>query len=231
MEDVGQSYGYILYRTKLQDAASGELALDQLHSYAIVYIDGKQTGTLDRRLKQDHLTLKAPAGARLDILVENTSRVNFGKFINAERAGITKQVTLSGKPLTGWEIYPLPMGGTTAPVKLRYSTKDCTGPCFYRASFTLSATGDTFLDTSAFTKGQLWLNNHALGRIWNAGPQMTLYAPAPWLTRGTNEVVVFDLEGKSGSTLRGLATPQLDGHPVQSMYLEIQRKSPHPGAS
>jgi beta-galactosidase len=209
MEDVDQAYGYILYRTHLAAAASGELTLDQLHSYAVVYLNGKQVGTIDRRLNQNHLTLTTvAANAQLDILVENTSRVNFGKSIGGERAGITKQVTLGNKPLTGWDIYPLPMTNATT---LTYSTKPCEGPCFYRASFQLNTTGDTFLDTSEFTKGQLWLNGLALGRIWNVGPQMTLYAPAPFLKQGSNEVVVFDLEGKTGRRLRGLDNPVLNG--------------------
>ena len=31
-----------------------------------------------------------------------------------------------------------------------------------------------------------------LGRYWNVGPQLTLYAPAPLLKKGRNEVVVFE---------------------------------------
>ncbi len=209
MEDVGQAYGYILYRSKLQNVGDGELVLDQLHSYAVVYVDGKQVGTVDRRLKQDRVKLTGvKAGARLDILVENTSRVNFGLSIGGERAGITKRVTLAGKELTGWEIYRLPM---EAPEKLQYSVKACDGPCFYRAKLDVAAVGDTFLDTSEFVKGQLWLNGKALGRIWNVGPQKALYAPGPWLVKGKNEVVVFDLEGKSGRSLRGVDKPMLGG--------------------
>lgn len=207
MEDVDQGYGYMLYRTTLKDAASGELMLDQLHSYAQIYVDGKLVGTLDRRLKQDRLTLPATKGnTRLDILVENTGRVNFGPFINEERGGITKQVTLAGKVLTGWEIYPLPMADVGA---FTFSREPCDGACFYRGSFDLSAVGDTFLDTSEFAKGQLWLNGHALGRIWNIGPQKTLYAPGPWLVKGKNDVVVFDAQGKIGASVRGLDKPVL----------------------
>jgi beta-galactosidase len=209
MEDVDQSYGYILYRTKLKGAASGELMLDELHSYAQVYLDGRLVGTLDRRLKQDRLTLSAATrNARLDILVENTGRVNFGKFIGGERAGITKQVTLDGTPLLGWEIFSLPM---MAVDKLHYSTKPCEGICFYRGNFDLAVVGDTFLDTTDFTKGELWLNGHALGRIWNIGPQKTLYAPGPWLMSGRNEIIVFDLQGKMGAIVRGMEKPVLGG--------------------
>lgn len=207
MEDVDQSYGYILYRTKLKSAASGELVLDQLHDYAQVYVDGALMGTLDRRLKQNGMTINAKKGARLDILVENSGRVNFGHALPYERAGITKQVTLAGTPLTGWEIYSLPM---TAVDEMKYSSKPCEGACFYRGSFNLAATGDTFLDTSAFTKGELWLNGRALGRIWNIGPQRALYAPGPFLVKGKNEIVVFDLKGKMGGSVQGVNKPELD---------------------
>lgn len=213
MEDVDQAYGYILYRTTLHAPARGELALDALHSYAVVYLNGRQVGTLDRRLKQDRLMLDVKeSAARLDILVENTGRINFGPAIPGERAGITKRVTLAGQELQGWEIYRLPMD---APQLLKYSRKNCAGPCFYRGQLQMSQVGDTYLDTSAFTKGQLWLNGKPLGRIWNIGPQRTLYAPGPWLVKGSNQVVVFDLEGEAGRTLRGVDAPMLDGLPVR----------------
>ncbi|MEG9436776.1 beta-galactosidase [Edaphobacter sp. HDX4] len=201
MEEIGQAYGYILYRTHLTGDAAGELVLDQLHSYAQIYVNKKLQGTIDRRLKQDRVSVHASAGAQLDILVENTGRVNFGKTIGGESAGITHQVTLAGKPLLDWEIYPLTI---THVDKLPFMKKPCEGPCFYRGNFDLTNTADTFLDTSAFTKGQLWLNDHALGRIWNIGPQKALYAPAPWLSKGQNQVIVFDVQGKMGATLKGV---------------------------
>jgi len=208
MEDLDQAYGYILYRTTLHGPINGDLVLDQLHDYAKIYIDGKLVGTLDRRLDQNSLPLNVTAqNARLDILVENTGRVNFTKVMRGERKGITKEVTLAGKPVTGWDIYTLPM---LAPEKLAYSDPPCTDPCFYRATFNIDKPADTFLDTSAFTKGEVWLNGHALGRIWNIGPQKTLYVPGPWLKSGENEVVVFDLEGAPDRSLQGLNHPVLN---------------------
>ncbi|HYK38047.1 glycoside hydrolase family 35 protein [Alloacidobacterium sp.] len=209
MEDLDQAYGYIFYRTTLKGLVSGDLVLDQLHDYARIYIDGKLVGTLDRRLNQNSLPLNITAkNARLDILIENTGRVNFTKVMRGERKGITKEVTLAGKPVTGWDIYPLPM---IAPDKLTHSNKACIGPCFYRATFNVDKPADTFLDTSAFTKGEVWLNGHALGRVWNIGPQKTLYVPGTWLKSGANEVVVFDLEGAPGRSLQGLDHPILNG--------------------
>lgn len=209
MEDVDQAYGYILYRTKLTTSGDGELAIEDLHDYARIYLDGTLMGTLDRRLGQKQLALHGMrAGQQLDILVENSGRVNFTKTIRGERAGITKQALFAGSPILNWEIYPLPLTDTK---DFHYSNQPCQGPCFYRASFSVSKVADTFLDTRKLTKGFIWINGKPLGRAWNVGPQNTLYLPAPWLKQGTNEIVVFDLEGKSGLTLEGLDRPILDG--------------------
>ncbi len=74
--------------------------------------------------------------------------------------------------------------------------------------------GDTFFDTNGFTKGFVWVNGHALGRIWNIGPQKTLYLPGPWLHTGDNDVIVFDLEGKPGGSVEGKSAPILDAKPA-----------------
>ncbi|MGH9342441.1 MAG: glycoside hydrolase family 35 protein, partial [Terriglobia bacterium] len=169
MEDVGQAYGYILYRTVVASPVKGELSLDELHDYAMIYANGNLIGTLDRRLDQNSLAVNfSGRNTQLDILVENTGRVNFGLAIRTEHAGITKEVLLAGKPLTGWKIYPLPMSD---PAKLAFADTPCTGACFYRGTLHVERVGDTFLDTSNFVKGFVWVNGHALGRIWSIGPQ------------------------------------------------------------
>jgi len=208
MEDLDQAYGYILYRTVIDAPIRGDLVLDELHDYARIYVNGALIGSLDRRLGQNRLAvdLKEPH-TRLDILVENSGRINFSTELRGERKGITKQVTLASKPLTGWQIFSLPMQNTR---QLSYGNVDCTGPCFYRGSFNLDKVGDTFLATESFSKGFVWVNGHELGRIWSIGPQKALFLPGAWLRQGSNDVVVFDLDGGSGKTLEGRATPLLN---------------------
>ncbi|MFT4112896.1 glycoside hydrolase family 35 protein [Silvibacterium sp.] len=219
MEALDQAYGYVLYRTTLEGPVEGELNLGKLHSYAQVYIDGRLLGTIDRRYDQHTLPIDIPSGkARLDILVENTARVNYGKAIPGERVGLLTGVTVKDSKgavatLTGWDNYSLPIDypDTDAPQKLAFTSEPCTGVCFYHASFDATEQKDTFLDTSAFTKGQVWVNGHNLGRVWNVGPQKALYLPGPWLRKGKNEVVVLDLQGQPGAKLWGLDHPYLDG--------------------
>ena len=207
MESFGQSYGYILYRTKLKSSGAGDLALPALRSYARVYVNSKLVGVADRRLKQDRVKLKANTGDTLDILVEGTGRINFSRELLTERQGIDGAVTLSGHELTGWLVFPLPMKNFS---RLQFSsdTKQ-SGPAFYRGKFDLAITGDTFLDLRGWAKGAVWINGHALGRFWNVGPQQTLYVPATFLQKGTNEVVVFTSGGHT-THLRGLREPVLD---------------------
>ncbi len=202
MEQMDQLYGYILYRTTVAGPVAGDLAIGALHDYAQVYVDGQLAGTIDRRLNQTSLPLKIDTPhARLDILVENTGRVNFGPALPGERVGLLNGVTLAGKPLTGWDNLSLPM---LDPGVLTYSDKPCTGPCFYRATFSVDHPADTFLDTSELGKGEVWINGRPLGRFWHVGPQKALYLPASWLRAGANEVTVFDLEGQSNRQARGL---------------------------
>jgi beta-galactosidase len=209
MEDLDQKYGYILYRTVIADAVQGDLFLDELHDYAQVYANGILIGTLDRRLGQSHLDVDLKdRNTRLDILVENSGRVNFSVVLRGERKGITREVQLAGKVLTGWEIYSLPLKD---PDRFEFQAADCSGACLYRGTLHVEKVGDTFLDTRNFTKGFVWVNGHELGRVWNVGPQKTLYLPGAWLRQGSNDVIVFDLEGAPGRTIEGSASPVLNG--------------------
>lgn len=209
METFGQSYGYILYRTTLKSAASGELVLPALRSYARVYVNSKLVGTADRRMKQNRVKLNANAGDQLDVLVEGTGRINFSIELRNERQGMHGSVNWGGHELTGWQVFPLPMDDLSS---LKFSAANSfqsAAPAFYSGHVDLQTVGDTFLDTRGWSKGVVWINGHALGRYWNVGPQQTLYVPAPYLKQGANEIVVFSL-GSHTLRLRGLSQPVLD---------------------
>lgn len=205
MEAFGQSYGYILYRTKIENAVTGDLAVRELRSYAQVFVNGALAGALDRRKKQYRLPITLPGNSTLDILVEGTGRINFSIELRGERQGISG-AALAGRELSGWQVFPLPMDDLG---KLEFRSQKAAGPAFYRGSFKLPESGDTFLDTRRWGKGAVWVNGHALGRFWNAGPQQTLYVPAPWLKKGTNEVILFTL-GTRTQRLHSLRQPILD---------------------
>ena len=224
MEQVDQAFGYILYRTQLAAAVNEEpLVLDPVHDFALVYLDGELAGTLDRHYNQTTLTLTSAKAARLDILVENTGRLNSTRNMRNEWKGI-QSATLSGKPLTGWKIYSLPWHSAPEPDDAAPYFQPGKGPHIASGRFMLQQTGDTFLDVSTLGKGLIWINGRALGRFWNIGPQQTLYVPAPWLVKGQNSVVVFDLfPANTPPKLVGRLKPILDG-PTPTYADDPERK-------
>ena len=239
MEQFDQGWGSILYRTTLPKVKAGTtLLLTEMHDWAQVFINGKLVGRLDRRHGEFSLTLPAvTAGSRLDILVEAMGRVNFDKSIH-DRTGITEKVELvqNGNTvnLKNWTVYNLPVDYKFAQEKNYGATGKQAGPAYYRATFNLSETGDTFLDMQTWGKGMVWVNGHAMGRFWEIGPQQTLYMPGCWLKKGENEIIVLDLKGPQQASVKGLSKPILDmlrekapeTHRKEGQKLVLQNEAP-----
>jgi beta-galactosidase len=204
MEMAGQSYGFILYRKRLDRAVKGTLEVGGMRDYAVVWQGARRLGTLDRRKKQERLDVDLAAGEPVDILVENMGRSNFGPLLVTERKGITGHVTLDGAEWTGWQVYPLPMSDPDA---WPFAADAAKAPALWRGTFNVASPGDSFLDMRGWGHGMVWINGHCLGRYWKIGPQQTLYLPAPWLRAGENEAIVLDLEDGGAHTLEGLTDP------------------------
>ena len=98
------------------------------------------------------------------------------------------------------------------------------GRGYYRGYFDLKKVGDTFLNFENWGKGQVWVNGHAMGRIWSIGPQQTLYVPGCWLKKGKNEVIVLDIAGPTERVVWGQAEPELN-----KLQLEKNNKHNNPG--
>jgi len=216
VEAYDQSRGCTLYRTTIPAGPAGQLTIKEVHDYAWVSLDGKPIGVMDRRRQRYHVDLpRRSAPAQLDILVEMAGRVNFGTEV-FDRKGIHQPVQFTpdgssaAATLTGWQIFPLPLDQAQL-ASLKYTSAAAPAPAsFWRASFTLERTGDTFLDMRSWGQGVTWVNGHCLGRFWNIGPTQTMYCPGPWLKEGQNQIVILDLPGPQSPTIAGLDKPILD---------------------
>lgn len=209
-EDLKQAYGYVLYRTTVNGGAKQLLKLKDLRDYGIVFVNGKRVGILDRRLYQDSLWVELPKGkVRLDILVENMGRINFGPYLLKNKKGITEQVLLDGKEVKGWQMFSLPFNDINV-VKATTSKPKANVSVLKKGYFTIDQPADTYLDFSAWGKGVVWVNGHNLGRYWSIGPQQTVYVPVEWLKKGRNEIVVLELIKAEQNTLRGIEKPILN---------------------
>lgn len=225
MEEYDQGFGSILYRTSLPEMKSPSvLTVNDAHDFAQIFLDGKYIGKLDRRNGEKKLAFPAcRKGAQLDILVEAMGRINFGRAIK-DFKGITENVELTidveGRPFTcnlkDWEVFNIEdtydyyKGMKFQPVKSLKDELEQRIPGCYRATFQVNKPSDTFLNFETWGKGMVYVNGHAMGRIWEIGPQQTLYIPGCWLNKGENEVLVFDIVGPREAKSEGLKQPLLD---------------------
>lgn len=213
MELFDQAHGAILYRAKLPAGAAARLRIKGLHDYGLIFLDGQKVASLDRRLAQNSAILPARAGEQtLDVLVDALGHINFGHEMGDPKgiAGTVELETATAtSEVTGWQVFNFPMDSAELD-GLKFAAGTAAPPAFYRGTFDLTQTGDTFLDLGSWTKGVVWVNGHNLGRFWDVGPQQTLYCPGPWLKTGRNEIVVLELEGTQNHAIAGLAKPILD---------------------
>lgn len=220
MEDVNQDFGYLHYETTLKQPAKGALVVKDVRDFAVVLADGRPLGTLDRRLRQNKLNVDLKAGTKLEILVENVGRINYGPDLLKNLKGITKSVTLAGDTLKDWTMTPLPLYATLAGKGFKKAMKAMKpvaelnvpegAPAIFGGTFELEKQGDVFLDMRGWTKGAVWVNGRSIGKYWYIGPHQTLYVPGPWLKEGRNEIIVLDLERGGHRSVAGLERPILD---------------------
>ena len=207
MEAFDQYEGFILYKTKLIGHKSGKLTITDLHDYATIFFNGKYIGKLDRREAEKTIELpksdiKDPV---LEIFVEAMGRINFAQQL-IDRKGITDRVTLNGMTLMNWEVYNLPFNSNYIRSIRQSATVQEKPGIFFKGTFDLNEIGDTYIDMSNYKKGVVFVNGNNLGRYWEIGPQKRLYCPAPFLKKGNNEIVVFDLQVTKSENVRGKKT-------------------------
>ena len=210
MEMLDQAYGFVLYRTRISGPRPEALfQARELRDRALLFLNGEFHATLERETGDEYTSFEIPeGGVQIDLLVENMGRVNFGPGL-LDRKGILGGVTFAGQFQFGWQNYPLPLDDLS---KLHFTPAnpdDVKFPAFFRAIFEIDEPADTFLALPGWSKGVAWLNGFNLGRYWERGPQKTLYAPAPLLKRGANELVVFELHGAEKLSVEFRGRPEL----------------------
>jgi len=211
MEDIGQNYGYILYRTYLKNnECAEEIQLENASDRVQGYQNGKYIFTAfgDNMWEKFDVTEQEKGGV-IDLLCENIGRENFGTGLENQRKGISGGVKINDCRHFGFDIYPLPLDEKQL-ADIDFSSGYSQGmPAFYRFDFEIDEPCDTFVNTEGFGKGCLFINGFNLGRFWEIGPQKRLYLPAPLLKKGLNSIIVFESEGKSSESIFLCGDPDL----------------------
>ena len=234
-EEMNMGYGSMIYNTELPEISEGSMLHINGHDFVQVFVGGKYVGKIDRVKNERSLPLPATRkGDVLTLLVEGMGRINFGRAIK-DFKGLVGDVTLTadvdGDELTwnlkDWRMrriaddYQTARRAMTTPhddMALASNTPSAIG--YYKATFKLKKTGDTFLNMETWGKGQVYVNGHALGRFWSIGPQQTLYCPGCWLKKGENEIVVLDVVGPKQPVVWGQNKPELD-------KLQLEKSAKH----
>lgn len=211
MEDIGQYYGFTLYSTTVDGPRDeAEIKLDSVHDRAVVFIDGKYRGYYERTREGEPVSfsLKKGENCRIDILCENMGRVNYGPKI-MDRKGV-KGVRFNLQYHFGWDMYPLPLDNISL-LKYKHESGEVKTASFLKGTLGIEGEPhDTFMRLDGFTKGVVFVNGFNIGRYYNpAGPQKTLYVPAPMLKKGDNEIVVFETDHSDRSFVTFLDKPDL----------------------
>ncbi len=217
MEQAQQNTGYILYRTKLlEDEKVEKIALPKCADRVHVFSDGKKVVTaFDREIgcfvrgfyqkEGREWKFDSEFGAKIDFLVENMGRVNFGQKMTEQRKGIFGDVFVNGHAHSGWDIFPLPLKKADIFNISSHGTwnreNPSENPAFFRFFLFVNEACDTFLDFSDWGKGVAFVNGFNIGRFFDAGPQKRLYIPAPLFHLGKNEIILFETEGKRGKSI------------------------------
>ncbi|MBR6791251.1 MAG: beta-galactosidase [Oscillospiraceae bacterium] len=213
MEELGQDFGFIHYSSVIEGPCEKlPLIIDGVHDRAQIFLDGKLSGIINRCKPDEKPDLQIELGmedsVRVDILVENMGRVNYGKKIPGERKGITRGVSLGQRAHFGWEMRSITCDDLSGLNWQPAETME--GSVFYKGSFTVGEAADTWVRLDGFKKGIVLVNGFNLGRYWNeAGPQKTLYVPAPLLKEGENEIIVLEVDGTSALEVTLTDTPDL----------------------
>lgn len=211
MEEIGQSYGYVLYRLNVRDGETvSEIRLENAADRVQCYHNGEYLYTAFAENIHDKFEpAEKKTGGTLQLLCENIGRENFGTGLENQRKGISGGVKVNDHRYYGYEIFPLPLDEKQLD-KIDFGA-ECRAnvPTFCKFEFDAEELCDTFLDTAGFGKGCAFINGFNLGRFWEIGPQKRLYIPAPLLKKGKNILIIFETEGKSAEKITLEDTPNL----------------------
>ncbi|BCW60400.1 beta-galactosidase family protein [Arthrobacter sp. StoSoilB20] len=220
VERTGQYRGFYLYEVLLQ--GGGVLSFSEVRDRAQFFLDGVPVGVLSRELGER--TVVIPGDGRLQVLLEDQGRVNYGQRIG-EAKGLIGPALLNGDEVLDWEVgavdlasldafraaaVALPRGAASAGVagpSISFATFEAdgpgaasagvAGPSISFATFEADGPGDRFLRLDGWTKGNAFINGFNLGRYWSRGPQRTLYVPGPLIREGANELAILELHGSA----------------------------------
>ena len=184
----------------LQPQGRRVLRFTSVDESATVYVNNQPLGSFKGRDQAFSVEIPASlsSASHVDVLVSGAGRPhNITGPVFLEQT--SDEATIAGwRSHGGPEVRAIPgpwtaLGGQTA----------AAGPVFYRSTFVLTPqaaaqNGITWrISTEGLGHGSIWLNGHNLGRYPQRIPVDGEFMPLCWMQAGSNEIVVYDEDGRA----------------------------------
>lgn len=201
MEELHQNVGYILYRTTIEkdtDAFERIRVIDARDRIQVFLEEEYIATQYQWDIGEDIKVVLPKDKNRLDVLVENMGRVNYGHKLEAmtQYKGIRRGILVDLHYITQFNQYCLSLTNVAnIDFSKEYNTLKEKTPAFHLFEFNVDEPKDTYINMSCFGKGVVFINSVNIGRFWNAGPILSLYIPKGYMKEGINNIIIFETEG------------------------------------
>jgi beta-galactosidase len=190
-DELGQYQGLTLYQSTVDLAGPCVLEVGEVRDRAQVFLNRQAVGVLARDHHDRSLPLPDGARGRLELLVEDQGRVDYGPRIG-EPKGLIGALSINGEQVRGWRVLPLPLDDITPAAQALRAwpagpVTAVAGPAFARAVFDLAEVSDLYLNTAGLGKASPGSTGSASAGTGPAArsERCTCRAPSP-VRPGTN---------------------------------------------
>lgn len=215
-EALNQYSGLVLYEALLPTNLKSDpmkLTVEKVHDLGYVFVDTNFIGTLSRQNPISSLPITQGIGEKLQIIVENQGRLNFGTPNDFK--GLVGNVFIDTQKVLNWTMTGIPLDNVTTiseyivlksqldkakslkRARIHQGTPLRHGPMAFYGTFDIARIDilDTYLNPSGWGKGVVFINGFNLGRYWpRVGPQITLYVPRHILKSTMNEIILVEYQ-------------------------------------
>ncbi|XP_022901585.2 beta-galactosidase-1-like protein 2 [Onthophagus taurus] len=207
----GQRFGYVVYKKENLNIKSDSILKieGRVYDTILVLINGELKSKILTsesdvngfgywRVKDASLNLglESYEDATLELIVENSGRVNFGTLnqFNQQKGLFQGNVLLNDEIILNWKIHSLEFKKNWTNSLTGWETPTFkNGPALYRGVLNVeNPDKDTYIDLRDWRKGVVIVNGFVLSRHFRVGPQLAAYLPAPLLKSGDNEIIFFE---------------------------------------
>ena len=193
-----------------QPHARRVLRFTSVDESATVYVGGRQLGSFKGRDQAFSVEIPADLSGAMEanVLVRGAGRPH------AITGPVFLEQTSSDLRMEGWRSHGGPeVTATPGPWTTLGENNPAAVPVFYHSTFNLTPealtqNGFTWrISTEGLGHGSVWLNGHNLGRYPERIPVDGEFMPQCWMRSGSNEIVLYDEDGRAPREVHVYAEP------------------------